>query len=146
VNWVKTAGGTGYELSHAISAADDGSAYIAGIISGEVAFDTIALVTNGLADPFLTRLDFSTLTGIYFAEAGDGLKIYPNPANDRIFLEDIEGMELYRIINNQGIEVKTGILSGLGQDINISDLPSGVYMLELSGKAQSTEITKLIIY
>jgi hypothetical protein len=144
VNWIKTAGGTGYELSHTISSDDDGSAYIAGIISGAVSFDTITYETAGLADPFLTRLDLEIVTGIPVPEAGDGLKIYPNPATDRVFIQSDERIDFYRILNMQGQEVKSGDLTGRQPEIGISELQPGFYFLEISGKSNQKKSIKLI--
>lgn len=57
----------------------------------------------------------------------DEIKCYPNPANDKLFIEGVN-IGFYRIINTSGQE----ILSGQYQDaIDISSFSMGVYFIEV---------------
>jgi hypothetical protein len=71
------------------------------------------------------------------------LKIYPNPAQDFIeFTGDTKEYSTARIYSLDGKLIKTSdIHSG---KIQISELPSSTYFIEVSGKNSQTETTKLI--
>lgn len=58
--------------------------------------------------------------------AGNSFKIYPNPVNSILYIESDHEPE-YRIINTFGLVV----LKGLGQQVDVSELSSGVYFIEL---------------
>ncbi len=82
--------------------------------------------------------NFSTMIGK--AESGINIKIYPNPANDIIFIGT--PFEEY----NVRIYSETGILISHGKNLtkyNVSDLPFGIYYIEILTKKHS--ITKKII-
>ncbi|MBR0176019.1 MAG: T9SS type A sorting domain-containing protein [Bacteroidales bacterium] len=55
---------------------------------------------------------------------------FPNPANDKIRIEGLEGQVEVSICNVMGMVVKTAVLQG-DSEIAISDLPSGVYLLRI---------------
>lgn len=58
------------------------------------------------------------------------LKIYPNPANDRLFIENAEG-EWVKIYDNTGRLVKQEIYNG---ELNISRLANGIYAATVSNR------------
>ena len=62
------------------------------------------------------------------------IRLYPNPANDRIHLEGIEEETEISFFNAQGILVKTLILSS-DADIAIDDLAPGLYLMRLGRRA-----------
>ena len=55
---------------------------------------------------------------------------YPNPANDKIRIEGLEGQVEVSICNVLGMVVKTAVVQG-DTEIAIGDLPSGVYLLRM---------------
>ncbi len=56
--------------------------------------------------------------------------LYPNPANDKIFIEGLEGEHDIMIYNAMGALVKTATVSS-GQEIGISELSSGIYLVRI---------------
>ena len=62
------------------------------------------------------------------------LHLYPNPANDKIHLEGLEGQHEIQIYNIYGMMVKTINING-DSEININDLSSGLYFLNVNGHA-----------
>ena len=58
------------------------------------------------------------------------ISVYPNPANSMLSIASAERCD-YRLINSTGQEVAIGSVQGLKQ-INVSDLPRGVYFLHLT--------------
>ena len=72
----------------------------------------------------------------------NGFKVYPNPANSVLFVETRRATSLpveteYRIINPMGQTVVQGaITSSEKQQINVRDLPNGVYFITVDGVTQ----------
>ncbi len=62
------------------------------------------------------------------------LHLYPNPANDKIHLEGLEGQHEIQIYNIYGMMVKTINING-DSEIDINDLSSGLYFLNVNGHA-----------
>ena len=60
----------------------------------------------------------------------DHLRLYPNPANDKICIEGLDGEHEVLIYNAIGALVKTATLSE-GQEIGINDLSSGLYLVRI---------------
>ena len=61
------------------------------------------------------------------------VSLYPNPAADKLYLEGLEeGCEI-SIFNALGMKVKTTTLQG-DSEINISDLPSGLYLVRMGNR------------
>jgi hypothetical protein len=76
----------------------------------------------------------------------DGLKVQPNPADNYITLStsaDNIG-KLYSISNMSGNIVKTGKITETNQQIDVSDLPAGIYFLNIGAIGTTrTKFTKL---
>lgn len=80
-------------------------------------------------------------TGIDFSDKKSELVVYPNPANTFITIQgDFNTNTQYEIANLQGQLVQEGIL---GTIINIENLPSGLYYLQLKNK-DSFSYTKFL--
>jgi hypothetical protein len=62
----------------------------------------------------------------------EGLHVFPNPVSDVLTIQFDGHAGSYRLLNNQGAAVITGLVNGRNQ-IDVQQLPSGVYVLELEG-------------
>ena len=62
----------------------------------------------------------------------DAVSLYPNPADDVIRLEGLEGENDIEIFNAMGVMVKRMSLNGDGE-INIEDLAAGQYIIRIGG-------------
>jgi hypothetical protein len=76
------------------------------------------------------------------------LKIFPNPANNVInfYTKAMKDKTEVQILNSKGEQVKKlQFLPGESNQINISDIASGVYILQLNDglKTQSAKFIKL---
>ena len=60
----------------------------------------------------------------------DHLRLYPNPANDKIHIEGFEGEHEIFIYNTIGSLVKTATITD-SQEIGIGDLPAGLYLVRI---------------
>lgn len=99
------------------------------------------------------KLILQTSGGGYYEESGKSIvnqvhsassisiALFPNPARSMLSLEvstEFEGSLKYAIITTEGKTVMTGVLgreAGSPFRVNLDDIPSGVYFVELSGVA-----------
>ena len=85
-----------------------------------------------LVDHDIVLAAFFNGTGI--EESGwEGVNLYPNPANDKIRIEGLEGEHEIQIYNAFGLLVMTTILEG-DSEINICDLPAGYYLIRIDNR------------
>ena len=61
------------------------------------------------------------------------VNLYPNPASDKLYLEGIKEEYKISIYNATGMMVKTITLQG-DSEINISDLPAGLYLVRMGNR------------
>lgn len=73
----------------------------------------------------------------------DGVTIFPNPANDVLYMHGLTGVSTVAVVSLNGQVVKTMDVTGAQGEINISDLTSGVYMVHFSS-AEGTSIQKFV--
>lgn len=67
---------------------------------------------------------------------GDGgIQLYPNPASTVLIVQypDWKGSQKVTIVNSAGQLVYSGTLESATQQIDIVDLPKGVYVLQMEG-------------
>lgn len=70
------------------------------------------------------------------------IKIFPNPANEKLFIEsNLEKNSNYIITNLLGQEMDKGFLKS---EIDISNLPNGVYFIEIVNANYQTQVLKFV--
>lgn len=67
-------------------------------------------------------------------ENSNAFTIYPNPANDRIFITQEETTVTYSLYNSNGLLVRCGVSDEKKFSIATGDLAAGVYLLRLDGE------------
>ncbi|HHG85541.1 MAG TPA: T9SS type A sorting domain-containing protein [Bacteroidetes bacterium] len=68
----------------------------------------------------------------------DAAQVYPNPASDRIIIaQPGQDFEVISILDLQGKVLKQAQLSGVRDEININDLPAGLYIYRIFSKDQT---------
>lgn len=87
---------------------------------------------------FIYSADHTPLDNEYF-QITDYV-IYPNPASDRVQIESSEAVKLVRVFNLAGQKV----LENSGSQINIENLSSGSYLMELNFENGVKTTEKLI--
>ena len=95
---------------------------------------------DGTTDnPKEVLVDHDIVLAAFFEGTGvdeDGfetINLYPNPANDKIHIEGLEGEHEIQIYNAFGMLVMTTTLQG-DSEINISDLPTGYYFIRIDNR------------
>jgi hypothetical protein len=145
INWIKTAASEGYDDSHSISCDPQGNVYLAGIAGGTAVFDTIIYETDDFVYPFLAKLNSQAMTAVAENDGKDEMDVFPNPANDRIFVHSNEPGEIsiYNLQGNKMMELKAE--SGW-QTVSIDDLPGGSYLLRFqSSLSPGFKISRIIV-
>ena len=71
----------------------------------------------------------------------NGYAVYPNPTNGVLFVETLQAMSLpakteYRITNLMGQSLLQGHITAEKQQINIDNLPAGLYFITIAGETQ----------
>ncbi len=92
---------------------------------------------------WIDDLTFETVT------ATDEIKLqsisaYPNPCDDVLHLKGATSGMIYSLSDITGREVASGQLTNLANNIDVSSLTSGVYLLKL-GKGASESVRKIIV-
>jgi len=74
-----------------------------------------------------------TTTGIEEVQLISDIKVYPNPTNDFITIENenFKFSSTYTILNSKGQSVLTGYLTGATTTIDVNILSSGIYLLQV---------------
>ncbi|HAA01149.1 MAG TPA: hypothetical protein DEP18_06980 [Flavobacteriales bacterium] len=77
------------------------------------------------------------------AASGMQFSLFPNPANDQLYISSSSfAFPLaYKILDSRGSVVSSAVTNGI---VQLSDLPNGIYHLQLEGKDQSAAKTFLI--
>lgn len=81
----------------------------------------------------LSTSDCGVITGQENEISPSTISLYPNPAQDKLFLKNAEVNISYKIIDNLGRTLKSGICQS--EEISIADLPSGLYKLVCENKS-----------
>ncbi len=77
-----------------------------------------------------------------------GYTIYPNPANDKIYLNfpvDQPYPSIAEIYNTDGMLLRTQSLVGSGVNIDVNNIPNGIYLLVLRQDKTITYYTKVAV-
>ncbi|MFH1120165.1 MAG: T9SS type A sorting domain-containing protein [Bacteroidota bacterium] len=120
----------------------------------EMSSDYLLIITavenmNGMVT-HETSSHFTTQTNVGLLVPGNQtLAVYPNPASDYLtvtFNESMGTPESLKVFNISGLEMFVGNY-GKGNntiDLNVTGLPSGIYILKLSGTKKATSVRFII--
>ena len=108
-------------------------------VDGDADMDLLLAGNDSLNQP-ITKLYFNDLYVVNISEHKEDLniKIYPNPASSDLFISNTESFDYVSIYNALGEFIKTEMLEFKNASINVSSLPHGLYIIELSGENAST--------
>ena len=108
---------------------------------------TIDQTNNTLTYDFTELISFTTVTAssvnttlsVEPIEINDFVKVYPNPATDYIFIKsDLNYRStLYNVAGQR-------VLESSSKELNLIDLPSGVYLLQLKSETNTISTFKII--
>jgi len=99
----------------------------------------------GNVSPFSIALNVTTAPTISGVDENSGnVNVYPNPTNGWVIIESLENSQLVTISDLQGKRILTQQLTGTKNKVNLDDLKSGIYILEVRCD-KFIQISKLII-
>ena len=96
---------------------------------------------------FALILSITTLSGQnrqQFAAAGSDveLRVFPNPATDFISLNEVRGIQQVQVFNLAGRKVKTFQVINRDQRYDVSQLPKGVYLVQIINDRSQIVVTR----
>ncbi len=141
VIWAKSAGGSVGDESGGLSIALDtlGNTYITGAFGNgngsyyggdTLTFGTTTLINSGLCNTFIAKLYYDKIDIINESSNVFYATVYPNPTFNNLTI-DAPQSAVIEITNIQGQLVKTLAAIGNKTNIDVSALPSGVYIVEV---------------
>ena len=83
--------------------------------------------------------DFVTVQTDGVVELNDDIMVYPNPTHGILFVETqfiASQTNAYRITNTMGQTLMTGQITGETQQIDVTNLPQGMYFIAIDGVTQ----------
>jgi len=145
--WKKHFGGKGYDIYHSAIAVSDaiiaiGESYdLLGSGSSFGNGDLEGVAGKGAGDAIIVKYTTSG-TGIMDVSKMPNLRIYPNPAQEIVFVEceSISAIKLYDML---GKEVLSQSATG-NAEINISHLPQGIYNVVLLSDNENVVAGKIV--
>lgn len=138
LQWQKCIGGSLYETAKAIIPTSDGGWIVTGA-AGSADFD--ASGNNGLTDYFVAKLHTFNV-GL---ENDAGKSIYegslsPNPTSGKLTIssaQPIQAVEFFNIVGAKLMSSVRPIAIGVRTEIDISNLPPGIYIVQISDEKNS---------
>lgn len=113
------------------------------VIETSQGWHTVSLVTNsgstGLSDT-LTRTIYLSSENVTITAQNTEIKIFPNPATDRVTVEGCHIDNVYAI----DISGRTIAVPHTAFDINVSGLPKGIYALRIATSDGRTAVSRLV--
>lgn len=100
--------------------------------TGQQAYVAIQCVSN---DKFMFMVDDISITfstGTHNMNVADQFRIYPNPANDMLNINGKSKIISLSLINTNGQVVLQSNVNSTDYSINVSNVPTGLYMLRLT--------------
>lgn len=83
----------------------------------------------------------TTITSVS-SSVEDDIEIYPNPNNGKFTLNLLENQNVVRIFNSLGQVVYENVNATATENIDISDMSAGIYLININGKTQKLIIQK----
>jgi len=92
---------------------------------------------------FIFRDDLGCVrTNVKSTPADSGISIYPNPVQNKLYLETTDNNWSYQILNLQGQQMNRGVYQNY---IDVAKLPTGIYFLQLQQEDKLYQAIKFIV-
>lgn len=109
---------------------------------GEISTESIETSSGGLTQGF--QQDFGTLIVERAEPVNLELNVFPNPTQERVKVEGVSRGQI-QLMDLSGQELYKGEINSDGHIVELSHLPSGIYLLKVYDSISSqTEIVKVI--
>ncbi len=129
-------GGNGSESVQAFSIETDGSVLFLG---SSTSTSGLVAGNNGKSDGWLVNFKRSS-----FEDSPLSISVHPNPTSGNLYLNNLEDSDLVSVVNAMGQPVvETFETNGFSAQLDLSALPSGMYLLEIS-RGEQREIIRVV--
>jgi hypothetical protein len=108
---------------------------------------TIAAASNdnpNIKDTFVITVS-SQVTGVSQTKPDQNIRIYPNPASDRLYIAHLDQINELDVLTITGSKVLSKTFNESETELDISALPPGIYLLKLRNERELISTSKLII-
>jgi hypothetical protein len=87
----------------------------------------------------------SQVTGIGQSRTDQNIRIYPNPASDKLYIARPDRINKLEVLTISGSKVLSKTINESETELDISSLPPGIYLLKLCNEMEVINTSKLII-
>jgi subtilisin family serine protease len=108
--------------------------------SGDITSSCFSFNYGEVEDYCLNILDDPSSTAIAIS---DELRVFPNPANEQLYIQYANHNQAYYIRDINGRLLKVGSLENGQSNLSVSDLPAGCYILSIESTAKKVKFVKL---
>jgi hypothetical protein len=108
--------------------------------SGDISNSCFSFNYGEVEDYCVNILDDPSSTAIALS---DEIRVYPNPANELLYIQYANGHQAYYISDINGLQLKVGRLENGQSNVSLSDLPAGCYILSIESAAKKVKFVKL---
>lgn len=148
--WFKSFGGDSpwNDIGYGITSYNN-NIFVTGMYSANSWFDNNHLSCNGVSDIYILKISDLTDLNINVEKQDEEISIYPNPCSKNIFVKfknnDLLNYQL-RLFNSLSIEIlREKIVNENIINIELSNYPSGIYILQIQNLKNSIIINKKIV-
>ncbi len=138
--WQKTLGGSANDDAYSVCQALDGGYFISGVTFSN---DGDVIGNHGQADYWVVKLEADSSLGIAENQMGKYMTIYPNPANEILYIsfpENEDSTGNVSVFDISGKIVFTSPVESENIEINIGNWNSGLYFLKYLGENKQQTI------
>ena len=104
------------------------------------------MVTGGGCYDSATTATYTTVTttvGIDNLNNANDVQVYPNPTNNLLHINNVKDDISYRLQNIVGQCIQMGTFQHANNDLNLQELPAGIYLLELTNAIGQREVVRI---
>jgi hypothetical protein len=115
---------------------------------GQIAYTLASGGSNGYAIQGVQQpLEVSIISSVNQIESKFTLDVYPNPTSSRLILNasetNLKNMT-YQLLSIDGTTLKQNQINSSAEQIDMSGLPSGTYLLRVVSKQQQIKLFKIV--
>ncbi len=145
--YAKQIGGSGADIGYSIRVDDVDDILLTGSFTNLVDFDpettVFELDSNGTRDIFIVNFESSSLSISENQLNTNEILLFPNPSKDKILIKNNNKIQYIKLFDTNGKIIINLLVNDNQTHLNISELLSGIYILEI--QLEKSKVLKRII-